>query len=267
MLHGAGVAALAGEEAVLGGTEPAGLLADPTRFRLRVARGASAQVAVTHTKEGASALDIELEEGAVLRMVDLSTAGTAACRVRQAAGSRCEIVSAALGSAEVSYRVRLDGPHASSKIDGLFLACGGERVSVEVRVDHSRPDCTSESLVKGVVSGEAQGRFDGLVYVAPDAQRADARQTSRNVELSPRARIVTRPQLEIYADDVKCSHGATVGRMDDEAVLYMRQRGLSEAQARRLQMEGFVSEVVMHCTAEPFREGLRAVVLEKLETL
>ena len=136
-----------------------------------------------------------------------------------------------------------------------------------MRVSHNVPDCSSRSLVKGVAGGEATGAFQGLVYVAPGAQRTDAQQTSRNVELSTGARIVAKPQLEIYADDVKCTHGATVGQMDDEAILYMRQRGLSEQQARRLQMEGFVAAIAAHCAVEPLCEELYRRIVTKLERM
>lgn len=107
------------------------------------------------------------------------------------------------------------------------------------------------------------GEFGGLVYVAPDAQRTDARQQSRNMLLSRTARITTQPQLEIYADDVKCSHGATVGQMDAEAIYYMRQRGLSEAAARRLQIEGFVGDIVRRSSFEPLHEAVMELVSEK----
>ena len=106
-----------------------------------------------------------------------------------------------------------------------------------------------------------------MVYVAPDAQRTDARQQSRNILLSETARITTQPQLEIYADDVKCSHGATVGQMDAEAILYMRQRGLSEAQARRLQIEGFVGDVVVRCGIEPLCGAILELASAKMEKL
>jgi Fe-S cluster assembly protein SufD len=104
-----------------------------------------------------------------------------------------------------------------------------------------------------------------MVYVAPDAQRTDAVQTSRNIEIGREAHIVAKPQLEIYADDVKCSHGATVGQLDGEAVLYMRQRGLSLEQAKRLQIEGFVGDVVSQ--AGIFGEVLSQELASKLELL
>ena len=163
---------------------------------------------------------------------------------------------AELTSANVSYRIDLDGAFARSELDGLFLAADKEHCEVGVRVSHNVPDCSSRSLVKGVAGGEATG-----------AQRTDAQQTSRNVELSTGARIVAKPQLEIYADDVKCTHGATVGQMDDEAILYMRQRGLSEQQARRLQMEGFVAAIAAHCAVEPLCEELYRRIVAKLERM
>ena len=121
--------------------------------------------------------------------------------------------------------------------------------------------------MKGIAGGNAVGEFRGLVYVAPDAQRTDARQQSRNILLSETARIDAKPQLEIYADDVKCSHGATVGQMDADAILYMRQRGLSLAQARRLQIEGFAGDVVRRCGIGELGEALMEAVARKMETM
>ena len=127
-------------------------------------------------------------------------------------------------------------------------------------------DCVSQTAVKGVASGRAHGSFSGLVYVAPDAQHTDSSQSSRNVVIG-NARIETMPQLEIYADDVKCSHGATVGQMDAEAVMYMRQRGLSLADAKRLQIEGFLSDVVMHAAIDTLAEPLQGLLAEKFNSL
>jgi Fe-S cluster assembly protein SufD len=150
-----------------------------------------------------------------------------------------------LGDAQVGYTINLQGRQASNVLRGAFVAGGEERQRVGVQVNHLASDCQSDSLVKGIAGGKALGEFNGMVYVAQDAQRTDARQTSRNIEIGREAHIVTKPQLEIYADDVKCSHGATVGQLDGEAILYMRQRGLSEEQAKRMQIEGFLRDVVL----------------------
>lgn len=186
-----------------------------------------------HTSPEVSALEIVLEEDARLVLVELFVSEAfAEVAVRQAARSLCHITAVQLSSANASYTVDLDGPGAESLLGGVFLAAGQEHCVVRLRTNHNVPDCRSNSYIKGVAGGTAVGEFCGLVYVAPDAQRTDAQQQNRNILLSETARITTQPQLEIYADDVKCSHGATVGQMDSEAILYMRQRGLSEAQAR-----------------------------------
>ena len=159
----------------------------------------------------------------------------------------------------------LDGAEAENSLGGAFLAADGEHCVVTLPTARNVPACRSDSAVKGVAGGRAVGEFCGLVYVAPGAQRTDARQQRRNLLLSREARITTQPQLEIYADDVKCTHGATVGQMDDEALLYMRQRGLSEAQARGVQIEGFVGDVVRRCGIEPLCEAAMEAVVAKLE--
>ena len=172
-----------------------------------------------------------------------------------------------LAGANVACRIELEGADAENNLGGAFLLGGREHGVVKLHTNHRVAECRSDSTIKGVAGGEAVGEFSGLVYVAPDAQRTDARQQSRNVLLSETARIETMPQLEIYADDVKCSHGATVGQMDSDAILYMRQRGLSEAQARRLQIEGFVGDVVRRCGMEPLGEAVLELAAEKLEKL
>ena len=126
---------------------------------------------------------------------------------------------------------------------------------------------SSRSIARGVAGGKSVGRFEGMVYVAQDAQRTDAEQQNRNLLLSEKARIETMPQLEIYADDVKCSHGATVGQMDQEAIYYMRQRGIAEEQARRLQILGFVDELVMSCGEECLCGAVVELMEQKLQTM
>ena len=172
-----------------------------------------------------------------------------------------------LSSANASYRIDLDGADAENELGGGFLAAGNEHCVVKLRTGHNVADCRSNSYIKGVAGGQAVGEFCGMVYVAPDAQRTDARQQRRWLPWRRPAGTPPQPQLEIYADDVKCSHGATVGQMDAEAILYMRQRGLSEAQARRLQIEGFVGDVVTRCGIEPLCGAILERAAAKIETL
>ncbi|MCM1150580.1 MAG: SufD family Fe-S cluster assembly protein [Alistipes sp.] len=239
---------------------------DPQKLRVEVAAGALARLVVVHEKPVASSLSFLLERGARLEVVQIFL-GEAFSEVRsmQASDSACRATVVQLASANVSYRTDLDGEHAESSLGALFLAGGEEHCVLELRTGHNVPGCSSDSLVKGIAGGSAVGEFRGLVYVAPDAQRTDARQQSRNILLSETARIVTKPQLEIYADDVRCSHGATVGQMDADAVLYMRQRGLSLAQARRLQIEGFAGDVVRRCGIEELGEAVMEAVARKME--
>lgn len=253
---------------VTGAEEAPFAAVDPRRMRIEVAAGASVRVVVAHTVPEMSSLDITLAEDARLEVTELFLAEAfAEVAVKQAARSRCRMTAVQLSSANASYTIDLDGPEAESLLGGVFLAAGEEHCVVKLRTNHNVPDCRSNSYIKGVAGGTAVGEFCGLVYVARDAQHTDAQQQNRNILLSETARITTQPQLEIYADDVKCSHGATVGQMDAEAVLYMRQRGLSEAQARRLQIEGFVGDVVRRCGIEPLCEAAMDAVIAKMEKL
>ena len=240
---------------------------DPEHLRVELAAGAAAHL-VLHTKAATSSLDVELAEGAQFELTELFLSETfCTTNVRQGARSRCRMTTVLLAGANVGCTVDLTGADAENSLGGTFLVGGREHAVVKLRTNHRVADCRSDSTFKGVAGGEAVGEFSGLVYVAQDAQRTDAQQQSRNVLLSDTARITTMPQLEIYADDVKCSHGATVGQMDADAILYMRQRGLSEAQARRLQIEGFVGDIVRRCGVEPLGEAVLELAAEKLEKL
>ncbi len=249
--------------------EPQPLVAvDPSKLRVEVAPGASARLVVVHEKPGASALSFLLEQDARLELTQIFLAGAVSeTAVVQAAGSACCATVVQLAGAHASCRIDLDGAHAENSLGGLFLAADDEHCVLSLHTAHNVADCSSDSLVKGIAGGSAVGEFRGLVYVAPDAQRTDARQQSRNILLSETARIDTKPQLEIYADDVRCSHGATVGQMDAEAIFYMRQRGLSLAQARRLQIEGFAGEVVRRCGLGELGEALMEAVARKMERM
>lgn len=241
---------------------------NPTRLTVEVAAEVAGQLVLLHAQADQATINVRLGEGAQLDVVELFTAEAfVELGIVQASHSRCTVTLAELASANLTCKIALNGAHAENDVNGVFLVSHAEHAVVDVQTTHRATDCRSKSLIKGVAAGSATGEFRGLVYVAPDAQRTDAQQQSRNIELSDTAHITTRPQLEIYADDVKCSHGATVGQMDTEAILYMRQRGLSEAQARALQIEGFVGDVVQHCPIESLREELMRLVTVKLENV
>ncbi len=235
---------------------------------LSVGRGAVANLMLVNGDEHPAIVTIELESDAKLNLTHL-LAGTAAVNVviKQAQGASSKVVAASLKCSTASFEVVLGGTNASSEVFTIQLGAEKEYNSININMQHQSPDCTSRSLSKCVASGESNLHFDGLVYVAQDAQRTAAEQNCRCIELSDSSHIVAHPQLEIYADDVKCSHGATMGQVDTDAILYMRQRGLSEAQARRVQIEGFVRDIVEHCPLEQVREALSEVVENKLQEM
>lgn len=208
-----------------------------------------------------------VERGATLDVVHVvSEANQSALDITLAEGALCRVTEVVAAPSDVQITANLVGCGARYEQRGVFVLTDEEKGRVKVNVRHLVSDCTSSTLVKGVASGAARGSFEGMVYVAPDAQRTDAEQTSRNVVIGT-AHIDTQPQLEIYADDVKCSHGATVGQMDAEAIYYMRQRGISLSEAKRLQIEGFVSDVVMHSTIERLVEPLQDILTAKFSQL
>lgn len=242
--------------------------ADPRRLRLEVEAGVHLSLAILHTEARECTVELEIGEGASVEVADIFLCHSfESVVVRQQAGSRCTFTVAELGGGNASYRAELKGAEAEWCFNGVFVGTDSDRCSIALDTRHETAECRSASMVKGVVSGRAAGDFRGLVYVAPDAQRTDARQQSRNIELSSDAHIVVQPQLEIYADDVKCSHGATVGHRDEEALFYMRQRGLSEREAERLQIEGFVKDITMHCFGDSLREALEGAIDDKLSKL
>lgn len=157
------------------------------------------------------------------------------------------------------------GEHAETYIYGLGVLSGKQHINVRTHVRHSVPNGKSEQLLKFAVKDEARGEFIGELIVAPNAQHTDARQTNRNVLLSPTATMHTQPQLEIYADDVKCSHGATTGQIDESALFYMQQRGIAPDVARQLLLTAFFHDVVSTLGEPEVEERIQHRIAEKLQ--
>lgn len=153
-------------------------------------------------------------------------------------------------SCKLSLEVDLDGPGASLDLAGASLSSGSEQVDINVVVRHNVPGCRSEQLFKSVAGGSSRVAFDGLVYVARDAVRTVAHQQNHSLLLSESAVAESRPQLEIYADDVECSHGATTGYLNPEELFYMRSRGIPEEVARQMQIEAFLAPVMQRAGFE-----------------
>ncbi len=159
---------------------------------------------------------------------------------------------------------RLEGEGAECRLDGLYLPRGEEHVDNHTTLDHARPHGSSRELYKGILSGRSRAVFNGRIIVRPGAQKTDAKQSNRNLLLSNSALAHTRPQLEIHADDVKCTHGATIGRLDDDAIFYLRSRGIERDAARNLLIRAFADEVLEAIPLEPLRALAAGLVAERL---
>ena len=159
-----------------------------------------------------------------------------------------------------NIRITADDEHCESHVYGLYLSDKNQHIDNFSFIDHAKPNCRSFELFKGVLDDSATGVFTGRVLVRPDAQQTNAYQSNNNLLLTENAKINSKPQLEIYADDVKCSHGATVGRLDDEAMFYLRTRGINENEAQILLMFAFAYEVIEKIRVEPLKENIRNLV-------
>lgn len=190
----------------------------------------------------------------------------ATVNVTQGADSRFVSSSFALGGrlARTGIAVGLEAEGASCTLDGLYVTDGRQHVDHHTRVDHRQARCTSRELYKGVLNGASRGVFSGRVVVHPDAQGSDAVQTNHNLLLSENAEIDTKPQLEIWADDVKCNHGATVGQLDEAQVFYLRSRGIGEAAARAMLTRAFAMEVIERVNVHALQGRLDEVLQTKL---
>ncbi|MBO4800809.1 MAG: Fe-S cluster assembly protein SufD [Bacteroidaceae bacterium] len=156
--------------------------------------------------------------------------------------------------------VCLSGKEASVNLLGCAITDGQQHVDNNTLIDHRAPGCTSRELYKYVVDEQSEGAFAGRILVREQAGQTESQETNANLVCTPEARIWTQPMLEIYADDVQCSHGSTVGQLNDEALFYMRQRGISESEARLLLKQAFASEVLNHITLEPLRDRLHYLI-------
>lgn len=147
---------------------------------------------------------------------------------------------------------------------GLYLMKGNSHVDNHTIVDNTKPNCFSNELYKGVMDDRSTGVFSGRIFVRPDAQKTNAYQTNNNILLSDHASVNTKPQLEIYADDVKCSHGCTVGRLDEEALFYLRARGISKGQAKAMLLEAYAASIIGQIKIEPLRKYAEQLIAERL---
>lgn len=160
--------------------------------------------------------------------------------------------------------VCLDGEGAEGTINGLYVISGAQLVDNHTSIDHAKPHCNSFEVYKGILDGSSRGVFNGRILVRPDAQKTDSKQTNKNLLLSPEALVNTNPQLEIYADDVKCTHGATIGQLDENQIFYLRARGIPGESARWMLTYAFANDLVGRIRVEPLRRKLEALFAARL---
>jgi Fe-S cluster assembly protein SufD len=185
--------------------------------------------------------------------------------VRQARDSHLVSFSFATGAAlsRTNIYTELRGEGCGATLNGLYLGDGDQHIDHQTRIEHVEPNCYSRELYKGILDGSAHGVFNGKVYVHPEAQKTDGKQTNNTLLLSEKAQIDTKPQLEIFADDVKCTHGATVGRLDETSLFYMKSRGINARTARELLTYAFAADVLETIELAEVREGLEAATLAR----
>ena len=191
----------------------------------------------------------------------------ATLQVHQARNSTVASHSIALGGALVrnDVNVILDGEGGECTLDGLYMTTGQQHVDNHTRIDHARPHGLSRQLYKGILDGQSRGVFSGKIVVHPAAPKTDAKQTNKNLLLSGDALIDTKPQLEINNNDVKCTHGSSIGRLDEESIFYLRSRGIGEEMARDLLTYAFASEIINRIRGEPLRATLENLVVTRLQ--
>ncbi len=250
--------------------------------RVLVVAGEHSQVAVVEGYAGRAGeryftnavSEIVAGEGAVVshyraQRESRSAFHVSATHARLARGGRLASFSATFGGAltrnDVTAVLAAEG--CDCTLDGLYVAGGTSLVDNHTIIDHAEPHGTSHEVYKGIVDGRARGVFNGKIVVRPDAQKTDAKQTNKTLLLSDEAQIDTKPQLEIFANDVKCTHGATVGQLNADALFYLRARGIGEAEARAMLVRAFASDVVNRVGSEPVREQLEAWLGEELDAM
>ena len=247
--------------------------------RVLVVAGANSQVRVveSHAGDGETpylnntVTEISVDDHAVVDHYTLVREAETAFRVGSlhatlGRASNFSSHTVTLGGAIVRNEasVVLAGEGGECTLNGLYLANGRQLVDNQTTIDHGQPHCDSHELYKGILNGRSRAVFNGKIIVRLDAQKTDAKQSNKTLLLSEDAQITTKPQLQIFADDVKCTHGATVGQLDQDALFYLRSRGLSRDQARQLLTHAFAADLLGHIKVEAIRSQLDALLLERL---
>jgi len=242
-----------------------------------IVAGANSQVTIVETYVGSGSYftnavtEIVAHESAVVDHYKIECESLAAYHVgnvfiRQDRAANVTSRTFAVGGllARNETHVVLNGEGASITLDGLFVGTGNQHLDNRTVIDHVQPHCESVELYKGVLDQNARGVFDGLIIVRPGAVKTVSRQTNRNLLLSGTAVVDSKPNLEIHNNDVKCNHGSTIGQIDEEALFYLRSRGVGEEEARSLLVYAFASEIADRIAVEPVREQIRRALFRSM---
>jgi Fe-S cluster assembly protein SufD len=245
------------------------------RLFARMGASSSATIVEYHVGIGAYATfpvaEFEVGEQAVLDHVRIQLDSLEAFHIATLAGSQGSASTLTTTNVQFGAKIgRIDaniwvgGEHAETWLNGAYVGRGEQHLDNHTRIDHAVPNCHSFEVYKGILGDRATGVFNGKIFVYADAQKTDAKQTNQALLLSPTATVNTKPQLEIFADDVKCTHGATVGQLREDAMFYLRSRGIPVHEARSLLVYAFVAEVLERISDERLRDALETRLFAKL---
>ena len=248
------------------------------RSLIHIAENAQVQLVETYATLGNAesftnqVMEIVAEKGSVVEYYKIQndafhTNQVSTTHIRQTGKSYVHTVTVSLNGGIVrnNLNVILEAESCEAHLYGLYFQKGQSHVDNHTVVDNVKPNCFSNELYKGVMNDEAAGVFNGKIFVRPQAQKTNAYQSNKNILLSDSASVNTKPQLEIFADDVKCSHGCTVGQLDDEALFYLRSRGVPEKIAKSLLVQAFATDILEHIKPEPVRTYVEQLISERLE--
>ena len=252
------------------------VLASP---RLVVAAGEASQMTIIESYAGLgegrsltnAVTDVVLGPSAVVDHVKVQREAAGAfhvasmfVRLGRASAFRSQAITFGGRIARNDIMAVLDGEGAECTLNGLYLADGDALVDTHTTIDHAKPHCPSHEVYKGILAGRAKAVFNGKIIVRPDAQKTDAKQTNKALLLTDDAQINTKPQLEIFADDVKCTHGAAIGQLDEDSMFYLRARGIAEADARSILIHAFASDILNGIKTDAVRERVQRTMEAKL---
>ncbi len=247
------------------------------RVLVSAGKGSIASVIESYVSTGESVYfnnvvtEVHAAEGAVLNHYRLQMESeqafhVATTQIHQERDSNYVSCTIHLGGSIVRHTLNavLDDEHVETTVDGLYVATGRQHIDNHTSIDHRKPYCNSHQLYKGILDGKSRAIFNGKIFVREGAAKTDAHQLNKNLLLSETATADTKPQLEIFADDVKCSHGATVGQLEDDELFYLASRGINPERARALLTYGFAEDVISKIRLKSVREQLDRVVMDKL---